>query len=261
MLTSMFMDMPYSIRSAFDAGLRAIEKIILGGKLAEFTAMRRLEVPVAAGPYSIERLKETMTWDTSTGYWIMDVDPQTMSRTRLEVSSGIATFMNVHPDEMLARVGNCDNPIPQSQLEFFGSITYEIAFMQSSKLVRNLRLVRRCPKSGKLLDPMLCRLTTIRERDSFGRMVRVMNILQRLTPSDYDQELMTKPTTCRPLLWVIGDQRNGDDLLQSANYDYLFSQSFRGMKETMEGQRSLLRLQREVSQIFKPFVDFAALQT
>mmetsp|Transcript_25789 Transcript_25789/g.84991 ORF Transcript_25789/g.84991 Transcript_25789/m.84991 type:complete len:168 (-) Transcript_25789:40-543(-) len=164
----------------------------------------------------------------------------------------------MHPDEMLARLGNCDNALPHSELEFFGSMTYEIAFMYSSKVVRNLRLLRRDPKSGKLIDPLLVRLTSIKQRDSLGRVIKVMNILHRLTPSEYDQSLLSEPRTCRPLMARVGDQRDGEELLHSANYDSLFSQTFRTMKENVEGQRSLMRLEHEVDDLFRPFVEFAA---
>ena len=93
----------------------------------------------------------------------------------LQVSSGIATFLNMHPDEMLSRLGNCDNWLPNSELEFFGSMTCqpereegggeeggergkrgqvddeecdadEIVKLLDSRVVRNLRILRRCPR-------------------------------------------------------------------------------------------------------------------
>ncbi|EKX40356.1 hypothetical protein GUITHDRAFT_113593 [Guillardia theta CCMP2712] len=222
------------------------------GKFGEFSAMMRSELQ-EAGPFDIENLKDTMPLDSNSGYWIMDVDPLTMSRTKLEISSGIANFMNMHPDEMLARLGNCDNALPHSELEFFGSMT-----CPGRKSFAEGKSSAGIPKSGKLIDPLLVRLTSIKQRDSLGRVIKVMNILHRLTPSEYDQSLLSEPRTCRPLMARVGDQRDGEELLHSANYDSLFSQTFRTMKENVEGQRSLMRLEHEVDDLFRPFVEFAA---
>ena len=39
-----------------------------------------------------------------------------------QISPGIANLLNMHPDEMLARVGNKDTELPNSDLEFFCTI-------------------------------------------------------------------------------------------------------------------------------------------
>ncbi|EKX40338.1 hypothetical protein GUITHDRAFT_113574 [Guillardia theta CCMP2712] len=279
LMVKMFHDMPSPVRTAFFNGLHAIERIATSANMGEFAAMR-CQQSAANGHsiFNIDDLRESVSSQANLGYWIMEIDPNTM------ISSGIATFLNMHPDEMLARLGNCDNWLPHSELEFFGSMAYETVKLLDSRIVRNLRILRRCPRSGKLIDPFLVRLTSMKERDAYGRVTRAMHVLQRLTPEEYDLACINEPETCRPLMDAIGDARGGEELLETANYDSLFTQSFMTLNESVQveqrggeiiernleelGGRDLTiagwqglqhtqQLTAKIQQLFAPFVDFA----
>jgi len=258
LMVKMFHDMPSPVRTAFFNGLHAIERIATSANMGEFAAMR-CQQSAANGHsiFNIDDLRESVSSQANLGYWIMEIDPNTMVRTKLEISSGIATFLNMHPDEMLARLGNCDNWLPHSELEFFGSMAYETVKLLDSRIVRNLRILRRCPRSGKLIDPFLVRLTSMKERDAYGRVTRAMHVLQRLTPEEYDLACINEPETCRPLMDAIGDARGGEELLETANYDSLFTQSFMTLNESVQGLQHTQQLTAKIQQLFAPFVDFA----
>mmetsp|Transcript_33919 Transcript_33919/g.106349 ORF Transcript_33919/g.106349 Transcript_33919/m.106349 type:complete len:146 (-) Transcript_33919:51-488(-) len=133
----------------------------------------------------------------------------------------------------------------------------EIAKVLDSRIVRNVRMIRRCPRSGKLTDPLLARLISMKERDAHGRVIRVMNVLQRLSPEEYDSACRNEPETCRPLMDCLGDVRGGEELLESANYDSLFTQSFASLNGSAQGLQQAQKLTEKVQQLFAPFVEYA----
>ncbi|EKX44236.1 hypothetical protein GUITHDRAFT_109695 [Guillardia theta CCMP2712] len=258
LMVKMFHDMPSNVRSAFFHGSNAIELIATSSFMGEFAIMRhQQQASDSKHLFNIDSLRDAVSTEAGLGYWIMEMDPNTMVRTKVEISSGIAFFLNMHPEEMLARLGNCDNALPNSELEFFGNMTYEIAKVLDSRIVRNVRMIRRCPRSGKLTDPLLARLISMKERDAHGRVIRVMNVLQRLSPEEYDSACRNEPETCRPLMDCLGDVRGGEELLESANYDSLFTQSFASLNGSAQGLQQAQKLTEKVQQLFAPFVEYA----
>uniref|UniRef100_A0A7S4NQ69 Uncharacterized protein n=1 Tax=Guillardia theta TaxID=55529 RepID=A0A7S4NQ69_GUITH len=252
-LAKMFNELPASVRSVLDKGLWSMEQIFRHNARNQQALVRRTEPPGE----SMKLIKSLLMKDENIGFWNMEINTETLRRTKLEISPGIANLLNMHPDEMLARVGNKDTELPNSDLEFFCTIIYDIISLHQDRLTRYSRLLRRCPRTGKLIDPFLVRVHSIKERNEEGRIFRMWHILERVTPDEYDEARRKNPQICRPMLEQMGDCRGAEDLLESANYDNLFNQSFQFMKTTPEGQQQLQALANAVKECFAPFVSEA----
>ncbi|EKX47017.1 hypothetical protein GUITHDRAFT_137976 [Guillardia theta CCMP2712] len=295
-LAKMFNELPASVRSVLDKGLWSMEQIFRHNARNQQALVRRTEPPGE----SMKLIKSLLMKDENIGFWNMEINTETLRRTKLEISPGIANLLNMHPDEMLARVGNKDTELPNSDLEFFCTIicnsspfqlpplpplllllrclsaltglSDDIISLHQDRLTRYSRLLRRCPRvkrkgrrrrsdgmrqTGKLIDPFLVRVHSIKERNEEGRIFRMWHILERVTPDEYDEARRKNPQICRPMLEQMGDCRGAEDLLESANYDNLFNQSFQFMKTTPEGQQQLQALANAVKECFAPFVSEA----
>jgi len=249
-LAKMFNELPASVRSVLDKGLWSMEQIFRHNAQNQQALVRRREAPGD----NMKLITSLLMKDENIGFWNMDINTETLRRTKLEISPGIANLLNMHPDEMLARVGNKDTELPNSDLEFFCTIIYDIISVHHDRMTRYSRLLRRCPRTGKLIDPFLVRVHSIKERNEEGRVFRMWHILERVTPEEYDEARRKNPQICRPLLEQMGDCRGAEELLESANYDNLFNQSFQFMKTTAEGQQQLQALTNAVRECFAPFV-------
>eukprot|EP00960_Hanusia_phi_P055716 763046-Hanusia_phi.AAC.3 len=56
------------------------------------------------------------------GYYAYEWEPSTQRRKSVQVSQGLAGFLSMHPEEVMARVGHSDHYLPNSEIEFLGAI-------------------------------------------------------------------------------------------------------------------------------------------
>uniref|UniRef100_A0A7S4KRM9 Zn(2)-C6 fungal-type domain-containing protein n=1 Tax=Guillardia theta TaxID=55529 RepID=A0A7S4KRM9_GUITH len=230
-------NLPHAIRQVLDEGLMALEGL-RQIKCKRISPPSSPEVPTQDSSV-LELVKDDnegfLSSNDYIGFYAYEWDPLTQKRVSVQVSQCLASFLKMHPEEVLARVGHSDHFLPNSEIEFLGALFNELFRTNDLPAYRYQRLVRSCPKTGKILESMIVKSTASRQLDEHGRVVKTCHFLHHVRPWEYDEAMRLRPECCRPFLTNTGDRRSAHQLLSDANRDCLFEECFETWTKTPEG--------------------------
>jgi len=185
-----------------------------------------LEFPPDDADYSHETADEV-------GIFTTFYDPQTQERRGLMMSPGIKIIADCSFDELCMRMATCDTPSPFNETEWICWILDQMLCASAgvTSLVRYHRI--RGYHTGKLV-----RWESSLQMDAVGRVTRAKHVVTPVRVSEFDKEVRENPALVRPFQLLLGDQRRGQDLINSAIHDYE-AYRFRNLQCTPEGRSFL----------------------
>jgi hypothetical protein len=166
-LVRVFQFMPRELADAFKDGLRALEIIksaIDDASPAELASDTSLP-PIDLGAHLAST--EDALWESRTdcGYLRLEWDPATQRRRRAVVNTAFAALNGLHPEEMVARIGNREAAFGRTNdIDFLCCLVHDVL---AAAAARTERYGRVCDAHGR---PFLARVVSVKDFDSAGRI-------------------------------------------------------------------------------------------
>ena len=170
-LVRVFQSMPCELADAMKEGLRALQIIksaIDGGGPSEH-AGEPAQAAVDHGAHLVST--EDALWEARTdcGYLRLEWDPVTQQRRRAAMNTAFAALNGMHPEEMVARIGNREAPLGRTNdVDFLCCLVHDLL---AAAAARTERYGRVCDARGR---PFLARVISIKDFDSAGRICQVL---------------------------------------------------------------------------------------
>jgi hypothetical protein len=148
-----------------------------------------------------------------------DWDPETGSLQKVYLSGSIGDMFGMHPEEFIARIGNRELTLLNTQLDFFCGLINEISTVGlCSRISRVVMLDLRTGKVKETGGILVRTVSLTTKADALGRMMRSIRLIDPISPEEYDYM-----GAGRDLLF--SDQRSGQELLEDTGKDYLFDET------------------------------------
>jgi hypothetical protein len=171
----------------------------------------------------IRALTEKHKMTQTVGVYSFEWDPVSGSRQKIRISETLCNLLDMHTEELIARVGACEHMLANTEMEVLSILVNEITSLGMFS-ERCGRVVLCDPITRKLKRQFLVRHVALREMDSLGRIVRTIHLIDRITPEQYDEYCREKQTkNGRNVLWE--EDRMGAELFDDAGKDYLFDET------------------------------------
>jgi hypothetical protein len=177
----------------------------------------------------IRALTEKYKMTQYVGVYCFEWDPETGSRKKIHISETLCNLLDMHTEELIARVGASEHMLANTEMEVLSILLNEITSL--GIFSEHLGRVVICdPITRKLKRQFLVRRVALRELDSLGRIVRTIHLIDRITSEQYDEICLEKQTkNGRNVLWE--EDRTGDELLDDAGKDYLFDETLASLTQ------------------------------
>mmetsp|Transcript_25637 Transcript_25637/g.40179 ORF Transcript_25637/g.40179 Transcript_25637/m.40179 type:complete len:598 (-) Transcript_25637:973-2766(-) len=257
-LCKMFGTLPDCIAVELEKGLIALQVL---QNANQQSLQQKFMAALMKGDESLASASEPqINWDVDlqtvamtrpgVAYICYEWDPDTGLRQSVQANSELMTLLDMHMEELLARVANQDTPIPHSDVEFLMTIVDDLRPIPSA--VTYSRLARW--SGGQLTDALLVRRETRRTCDKLGRLARVEHIVERVSPEEYDK---ANPSRRRGDLLSIGDTRSGCEVLSAAFRDHLFNENLSHLSQSVEGQVIIRKIAQSIKNCYAQMVAMA----
>jgi hypothetical protein len=161
--------------------------------------------------------------------------PQTQERRSFVLSPGFKIMADCSFDELCMRMTTCELDSPFNETEWMCYILDQMLSAISgdgvTSIVRYHRM--RGYQCGKLV-----RWESSLQMDAMGRITSAMHVVTPVRVSEFDQQMRENPALVRPFQLLLGDQRGGQALINSALSD-VEAYRFRNLQRTQEGRSFL----------------------
>jgi len=155
------------------------------------------------------------------GLWRREYDPVTGRRLRFFSSSSVLRWMGYDPEEFLAKMQRRELPVQLTEFEFVAFVCDTLVAEQLSATSRVYRY-RRKPGVFQLMQVM-----TSRTFDSFGRILRVEEVMQPVSVAELNAVMEEDPASVRVTYMGscegyagAGTRVDAETLLASAEKDF-----------------------------------------
>ena len=160
-LLQIFNNLPLHILSIINEGVIAMHKLSVIWKKYP----RDNVTPASPSP---QTLSHDSSSENGLGYFTISWDQQSSARTFFQVNHSAGALLNLHPEEIVARFGNCEFRMPLTDLEFLAQILSDVLNFQNPKFVTYARLALHTSSSNQFQDALFVRCTRYRLFDSVG---------------------------------------------------------------------------------------------
>eukprot|EP00960_Hanusia_phi_P077879 768749-Hanusia_phi.AAC.31 len=184
-LLQIFNNLPLHILSIINEGVIAMHKLSVIWKKYP----RENEASSRPCP---QTLSHDSSSENGLGYFTISWDQQSSARTFFQVNHNAGMLLNVHPEEIVARFGNCDFRMPLTDLEFLAQILSDVLNFQNPKHVTYARLALHTSSSNQFQDALFVRVTRYRLLDSVG-IESHKRYLEFVSPEEFERVRLSNP--------------------------------------------------------------------